>query len=216
MPYLAKIHYKERVADDKNWVAFEVNGRDRTCFHKVVWEREDLTCFDIRRDSMNEVTEVIKTRRSVRKFEPKAVPEDVVRDILDCARLAPTANNVQPWIFGAVVDSDLRRQISELTNYGKFIKDCAVCVAVFADSTTKYFLEDGSAATENILLACTAHGIGSCWVAGHKKAYAESVRKLLNVPEPYTLIALVAAGYSRQKPSPEKKSLEEITFFDRY
>jgi len=216
MPYLVKIDYKERVGDDKNWVAFEVNGRDRTCFHKVVWEREDLTCFDIRRDSMNEVTEVIKTRRSVREFEPKAVPQDVVRDILDCARLAPTANNVQPWIFGAVLDDDLKKEISELTDHGKFIKGCAVCFAVFADSTTKYFLEDGSAATENILLACTAHGIGSCWVAGHKKPYAESVRKVLNVPEPYTLIALVAAGYSRQKPSPKKKSLQEITFFERY
>lgn len=165
---------------------------------------------------MNEVTKVIKRRRSIRKFESDPVPEEIVRDILDCARLAPTANNVQPWIFGAVTDADLRKQISELTNYGKFIKDSPVCFAVFADSTTKYFLEDGAAATENILLACTAHGIGSCWVAGHKKPYAESVRKLLNVPEPYTLIAMVAAGYSKQKPSPNKKSLEEITFFNSY
>jgi len=171
---------------------------------------------DVRRNFMNELTQVIKKRRSVRKFESKPVPQEIVKDILDCARLAPTANNVQSWIFGAVMDAGLRKQISELADYGKFIKDCAVCFAVFANSTTKYFLEDGSAATENILLACTAHGIGSCWVAGHKKAYAESVRKLLNVPEPYTLIALVAAGYSRQKPSPEKKSLQEITFFDRY
>ena len=165
---------------------------------------------------MDELTQVLKSRRSVRKFERKPVPEEIVRDILDCARLAPTANNVQPWIFGAVADADVRRQVSELTDYGKFIKDCAVCFAVFVDSTTKYFLEDGSAATENILLACTAYGIGSCWVAGHKKAYAESVKKLLHVPDPFTLIALVAAGYSRQRPSPKKKSLEDITFFDRY
>jgi nitroreductase len=165
---------------------------------------------------MNEVTDVIKTRRSVRKFGPRLIPEEIVRDILDCARLAPTANNIQPWIFGAVLDADLKKEISELTDHGKFIKSCAVCFAVFVDSKTKYFLEDGSAATENILLACSAHGIGSCWVAGHKKAYVESVRKLLNVPEPYTLISLVAAGYSREKPSPKKKSLQEITFFDRY
>lgn len=165
---------------------------------------------------MNELVQVIKKRRSIRKFEQRPVSEEMIRDILDCARLAPTANNVQPWLFGAVTDADLLAQISGLTDYGKFIKDCAVCFAVFTDRTTKYFLEDGSAATENILLACTAYGIGSCWVAGHKKAYAESVRKCLNVPEPYTLIALVAAGYSKQKPSPKKKSLQEITFFDRY
>ncbi len=164
---------------------------------------------------MSEVIKVIKKRRSVRKFEPKPVPGEIIKDILDCARLAPTAINIQPWLFGAVTSSDLKREIADMTDHGKFIKDCAVCFAVFTDSTKKYFLEDGCAATENILLACTAHGIGSCWVAGHKKAYVDSIRKLLKVPEPYTLIALVAAGYSNEKPSPKKKSLDEVTFFDK-
>jgi nitroreductase len=164
---------------------------------------------------MNELTEVIKRRRSVRKFEPKPISEEIIRDILDCARLAPTANNLQPWLFGAVTDPSIRREIAELTEYGKFIKDCAVCFAVFADSTKKYFLEDGCAATENILLACAAHGIGSCWVAGHKKVYVDSIRKLLKVPEPYTLIALIAAGYSKEQPSPKKKTLDEVTFFNK-
>ena len=164
---------------------------------------------------MNEVIEVIKKRRSVRKFESKAVPEEIIQDILDCARLAPTAINIQPWLFGAVTDPDLKREIAAMTDHGKFIKDCAVCFAVFADSAQKYFLEDGCAATENILLACAAYGIGSCWVAGHKKAYVDSIRKLLNVPEPYTLIALIAAGYSNEQPSLKKKTLDEVTFFNR-
>jgi len=164
---------------------------------------------------MNELTEVIKRRRSVRKFEPKTISEEIIKDILDCARLAPTAINIQPWLFGAVTDPDLKREIADITDHGKFIKDCAVCFAVFTDSAQKYFLEDGCAATENILLACAAHGIGSCWVAGHKKAYVDSIRKLLNVPEPYTLIAIIAAGYSNKKPSPNKKSLDEVTFFNK-
>jgi nitroreductase len=115
-----------------------------------------------------------------------------------------------------VTDSGLRKRISELAEYGKFIKDAPVCFAVFVDSTAKYFLEDGCAATGNILLACTAYGISSCWVAGHKKTYAESVRQLLNVPEPYTLVALIAAGYSREKPAPGKKSLEEVAFLNKF
>ena len=114
-----------------------------------------------------------------------------------------------------MTDPSIRREIAELTEYGKFIKDCAVCFAVFADSTKKYFLEDGCAATENILLACAAHGIGSCWVAGHKKVYVDSIRKRLKVPEPYTLIALIAAGYSKEQPSPKKKTLDEVTFFNK-
>lgn len=164
---------------------------------------------------MNELVQMMKSRRSVRQFENKPIPQEIIEDILDCARLAPTAINIQPWLFGAVTDSGLKRQIAALTDYGKFIENCAVCFAVFTDSSTKYFLEDGCAATENILLACTAYGIGSCWVAGHKKAYVDSVRKLLNVPEPYTLISLIAAGYSKQKPSLKKKSLAEVSFFNR-
>ena len=165
---------------------------------------------------MNEVIEAIRKRRSVRKFEPKPIPEEIIKDILDCARLAPTAINIQPWLFGAVTDPDFKRQIADITDHGKFIRDCAVCFAVFTDPTKKYFLEDGCAATENILLACTAYGIGSCWVAGHKKAYVDSIRKLLNVPEPYTLIALIAAGYSNEQPSPHKKSLDEVIFFNKF
>jgi nitroreductase len=164
---------------------------------------------------MSELVQVIKKRRSVRKFEPRPVSEAIINDILDCARLAPTANNLQPWLFGAVTDPDLKSRIAGMTDYGKFIRDCAVCFAVFADATAKYFLEDGSAATENILLACTAYGIGSCWVAGHKKPYAAAVARLLQVPEPYTLIALIAAGYSEQRPSPSKKSLEEVVFLNK-
>ena len=165
---------------------------------------------------MNAVIETIKKRRSVRTFEPKPVDKKVIEEILDCARLAPTAINIQPWLFGAVTANDLKRQISDMTDHGKFIKDCAVCFAIFADSSQKYFLEDGCAAAENILLACTAYGIGSCWVAGHKKAYVDSIRKLLNVPEPYTLIALIAAGYSNEKASPNKKSLNEVAFFNKF
>jgi len=164
---------------------------------------------------MNKVIEAIKKRRSVRKFQPRPVSETIIKDILDCARLAPTAINVQPWLFGAVTDPDLKRQIADITDHGKFIKECAVCFAVFTDSSKKYFLEDGCAATENIMLACTAHAIGSCWVAGHKKPYVESIRELLNVPEPYTLIALVAAGYSNETATPNKKSLDEVTFFNK-
>lgn len=169
-----------------------------------------------RRNSMNELVQVLKGRRSVRSFEPRPVPDEIIRDILDCARLAPTALNIQPWLFGAVTEAQLKKQIADITDYGKFIKDCAVCFAVFADSGKKYFLEDGCAATENILLACTAHGIASCWVAGHQKAYAPSIATLLRVPEPYTLVALVAAGYSGDRPSPKKKSLDEVSFFNRF
>ena len=161
-------------------------------------------------------TGAIKKRRSHRKYRPDPVAEDVIRDILDCGRLAPTARNVQPWLLGAVSDGALRRDLADLAEYGKFIADSPVCFTVFVKADEKYFMEDGCAATMNIIQAATVHGLGTCWVAGHKKGYVEDIRLLLSVPEGYTLISLIAAGYAEDNPKPGKKPAEEVTFFNRY
>ena len=99
--------------------------------------------------------------------------------------------NLQPWQFVVVTDKSMRAKIAHLTDYGKFIAGAPACIAVFCQDT-KYYLEDGSAAVENILLAATALGLGSCWVAGDKKPYAEEVANLLGVPRKYKLIALIS------------------------
>lgn len=103
--------------------------------------------------------EVLKTRRSIRRYINKPIPDEIIKDIIDCARLAPTANNKQPWLFVVIKDKKLKEKIAELTDYGKFIKQADCCIAVFCEDT-KYYLEDGSAATENILLAAWYYGIG--------------------------------------------------------
>ncbi len=159
--------------------------------------------------------ECMKTRRSIRAFLDQPIPRAVVEDIIDCGRLAATANNLQPWVFIAVEDPQLRKQIAEVTDWGKFIARAPVCIAVFC-LKTKYFLEDGSAATQNILNAARAHGLGSCWVAGHQKQYAGKVRDILNVPDSHVLVSLVALGRAADEPRPEKMNLDEILHWDRY
>lgn len=161
-------------------------------------------------------TKFIKQRRSVRSFTSDPVTESVIRDILDCARLAPTARNLQPWLLGAVTDQELRHRISDLTEYGKFIRESPVCFAVFTLASAKYCLEDGCAATMSIILAASAHGLSTCWVAGAGKDYGPHVRDLLHVPEEYALVSLIACGYAEEMPSMGKKSLEEVAFRDRY
>jgi len=161
-------------------------------------------------------TKVIKDRRSIRSYKPDPVSDDIIRDILNCGRLAPTASNIQPWLLGAVTDEDLRRSLADFTEYGKFIAHGPVCFLVFVKADEKYFMEDGCAATMNIILAATEHGLGTCWVAGHKKYYVEDIRLLLGVPEGYTLISLIAAGYSDDKPTPSKKLLDEVTFLNTF
>ncbi|MFA4016373.1 MAG: hypothetical protein RUDDFDWM_001476 [Candidatus Fervidibacterota bacterium] len=160
--------------------------------------------------------EAIKTRRSVRAFKSEPVQREVIEDIIDCARLAPTAMNMQPWEFIVVTDPEMRKRIADETDYGKFIAQAPVCIAVFCKDV-KYYLEDGCAATQNILLAAHAHGLGACWVAGDKKPYAERIAKLLGVPSGYKLISLIAVGYPAQVPKcPSKRKLSEVIHWEKF
>jgi nitroreductase len=159
--------------------------------------------------------ECIKTRRSVRAYKPGDIDRSVIEDIVDCARLAATAINIQPWTFVAVTAPETRAKIAATTDYGKFIADAPCCIAVFCEKV-KYYLEDGSAATQNILLAARAHGLGACWVAGDKKAYCDQIRNLLAVPDNYTLVSLCAIGFPESVPSPAKKPLGEVLHWERF
>jgi nitroreductase len=159
--------------------------------------------------------EVLKTRRSVRAFQGEPVPKEIIEDIVDCGRLASTANNVQPWEFVAVTESGMLRRIASITDYGKFIVEASVCVLVLCKDT-KYYLEDGSAATENILLAARAHGLGSCWVAGDKKPYAAEFCRLVGAPQGYKLVSLIPIGYPAESPEKSKRPLSDVLHWEKY
>lgn len=160
--------------------------------------------------------EAIAKRRSVRKYVDKPVPKAVLEKIVDAARLAPTARNEQPWAFVVVTDRKRLVELGETTDTGKFIAEAGACVAVLCRST-KYYLEDGSAATTNMLVAATALGVQSCWVAGDKKAYAEKICALLGAPPEFRLVSLVALGYA-DGPVKEypKRDLGNVVHWERY
>lgn len=101
-----------------------------------------------------------------------------------------------------------------MTDHGKFITEAPVCFAIFGERNAKYYLEDCCAATENLILGLQAYGVGSCWVAGDKKEYAEEIRTLLNVPEKYTLVALVPAGLPLEISPVPKKETKNLVFSD--
>ena len=159
--------------------------------------------------------ECLKTRRSIRTYKDTPVPREVIEDIIDCGRLAASAINIQPWKFVVVQDAGMRKRIADTTDYGKFIEQAPVCVAVFCQDG-KYYLEDGAAATQNILNAARAHGLGSCWVAGDKKEYAPRIREMLGMPSDCKLVAMISVGYPAQAPVPNKKPLSEVLHWERY
>jgi len=159
--------------------------------------------------------EVLKKRRSVRAYTRESVPRKIIEDIVDCGRLAATAINIQPWEFVVVTDADMLRKLAETTDHGKFIADAPVCVVVLSRDT-KYYLEDGSAATENILLAARAHGLGSCWVAGDKKAHAPEICRLVGAPKGYKLVSLIPIGYPAESPEKTKRPLSDVLHWEKY
>ncbi|RJP28745.1 MAG: nitroreductase family protein [Candidatus Omnitrophota bacterium] len=160
--------------------------------------------------------EALKTRRSVRVFKPKPIDAGSIEAILEAGGNAPTARNVQPWEFIVVTKKEVLHDIASLAENGRFIKDSACCIAVFCDNT-KYYLEDGCSATVNILNAAHELGIGSCWVAGDKKPYCESIRQMLGCPAHLKLVSLIALGYPQEVPVPPgKRPLNEIIHKDKF
>ncbi len=162
-----------------------------------------------------EALEALKSRRSVRKYCEQTIPRAILEDLVDCARLAATAINIQPWEFVVVTDRGRLGQIAECTDYGKFIASAAACVLVLCQET-KYYLEDGSAATQNLLVAAKAHGLGACWVAGDKKAYADQVLDLVGAPQGFKLVSLVPLGFPAEEPRQDKRQLTDVLHWEVY
>ncbi|HPU99285.1 MAG TPA: nitroreductase family protein [Candidatus Hydrogenedentes bacterium] len=160
--------------------------------------------------------EALRTRRSVRQYDTeRGVADADLETLVDCARLAASARNAQPWEFVVVRDAATRAELARVATNGSFIADAPACIAVFCRKSD-YFLEDGCAATQNLLVAARALGLGSCWVAGHRKPYADTVRKILGAPDDMLLISLVAVGYPLAVPSPVKRPLADVLHWEKF
>lgn len=162
--------------------------------------------------------DALKLRRSIRVFQDKEIPKKALGDLIDVARFAPTARNVQPWEFVVITSSQTLKKIGELAENARFMASAKACIAVFC-ADTKYYLEDGCSATVNILNAAADLGIGSCWVAGDKKPYCEEISNLLGAPAGLKLVSLVALGYPADKNSfklIDKRSLKEVIHLEKF
>ena len=156
----------------------------------------------------------LTTRCSVRAYRPEPVPRDLLEKLVDCGRLAATARNIQPWEFVVVTDAAQKRRLADATDYGRFIAEAPACIVVLCKET-KYFLEDGCAATENLLVAATALGLGCCWVAGEKKPYVHEILEIVGAPAGHKLISLVPVGYPAETPRLEKRPLADVLHWER-
>ena len=146
----------------------------------------------------------LKTRRSIRKFKDTPVSQEIIDDILDCARKAPSAHNYQPWQFIVVKDEDQRQALSQVQPWASFIANAPICIVlcmtnVGADFSPSNYLSIACAG-ENILLAAHAHGLAACWT--YVKDFADpepelKARKILQIPKDVEIIAMIPIGYQK-------------------
>ena len=157
--------------------------------------------------------EAIRTRRSVRKYTGDPIPREDLETIIDAGRLAASGNNRQPWDFIVVTE---REMIDRLKVASAWMEEAGAIVAVVMDPDSRWWLEDGAAAVENMLIASTAMGYGSCWCEGRTLPHEEEFKQLLGVPEEKRLLTLVTIGVPAEWPTPEKKALEAVIHWEQY
>lgn len=158
-----------------------------------------------------DVLEAIRTRRSVRRYTPDAVPEEAVRALLEAAMAAPSAANQQAWHFVVVDERALLDRVPDFHPYCPFIRQAPVAVAVCGDLGRekldgKFWVQDCSAATQNLLLAAHALGLGAVWLAVYPiQERIDGLRRLLRLPEPLVPLNLVSVGHPVENPPPANR-----------
>jgi nitroreductase len=157
--------------------------------------------------------EAIIRRRSVREYTGEEIPRKDLEEIVNAGRLAATGSNRQPWDFIVITNRNL---IEKLKVASKWMEKAGAIIAVVMDPSSRWWIEDGAAAVENMLIASTALGYGSCWLEGYTLPREEEFKKLLEIPEDRRLLTLVPIGVPVKWPTKEKKPLEEVLHWEKF
>jgi len=149
----------------------------------------------------------IRTRRSIRTYMEQPVPETVIDDLLGAAMQAPSAGNQQPWHFVVITKRDGLNALADLLPYGKMLLQAPLGIVVCADvpheTNPGYWVQDCSAATENLLLAARALGLGAVWLGVYpREQRVVALSRLLGLPEGVTPLCAIAVGYPAEEVPP--------------
>jgi nitroreductase len=157
-----------------------------------------------------EAIETILTRRSIRAYTDQPVPAESLENLLRAAMQAPSAGNQQAWQFVAITDCKQLNALAEVLPYGKMLTSAPLGIVVCGDLTIEkskgYWVQDCAAATQNILLAAHAQGLGAVWLGVYpREERVRDVRKVLGIPEKVIPLCAIAVGYpAEHKPRTER------------
>ena len=129
-----------------------------------------------------DILEVIQTRRSIRKHKPESISEDELNKILEAGRWAPSAGSSQPWKFIVIQSKEIRKNLADALPTGRFISDAPLGIAVVINhGASTRPVEDGAAATQNMLLEAHSLGLGACWIGTYGTEKEERGKKVLDI-----------------------------------
>jgi len=164
-----------------------------------------------------DVLEAIRDRRSIRRYHRKDVPDEKLMQVLEAGRWAPSAHNSQPRKFIVVKNEKVRRELAQIATYGSFLAEAPVAIAVVIDpSSSNHPVEDGAAATQNMLLAAHAIGLGSCWIGAYGSGYEDRARQILGVSGDKRLLSLISLGYPAESGGSSRMELSKLVCYERY
>ncbi len=171
------------------------------------------------REVTRKFVKTILSRRSIRKYTPEPVSKDDVKIMLEAAMAAPSASNLKPWHFVVVTNRRRLNKLAEAHPHGKMIAEAPLCIAVCGDLTISesFWVQDCSAATENLLLAATALNLGSVWLGVYpRQDRVDNIRKILKLPETVTPLNLVSIGHPAEKKEPRTQYDETKVHLQRW
>lgn len=164
--------------------------------------------------------DLIKSRRSIRKFKDREIPREIIKKLLDATRYSPSSMNSQPWVFVVVSDKKTKKALVELKGEEHtWMENAPIIIAVCVDlrlSSTRW-VEDGSAATMTLLLSAHSLGLGACWVTGYSPKdihIAAMIQKILGIEGELIPITLVPIGYPDEKP--DEKQMRSFDMMVRF
>lgn len=165
--------------------------------------------------------EAILSRRSIRKYTKEPVSDEIVKELLKAAMGAPSALNEQPWHFIVIKDSQILDEIPKIQPYSKMIRDAPVAVVVCGDLNLEkakgFWVLDCSAATQNILIAAQAKGLGAVWLGFYpREDRIKSLQKLLGIPEHVIPFSVIPIGYPAEQKPPANRYNESRIHYDQW
>jgi nitroreductase len=172
-----------------------------------------------------DVLEAVKGRRSIRAFKNQDVPSEIVEKLIDAARWAPSAGNIQPWEFIIVRKPRIKRRLVEAALDQVFIEEAPVVIVVCANEVRSsqgygvrgeilYCVQDTAAAIQNIHLTAYSLGLGTCWVGAFRE---EETRKILKISRGIMPVAIIPVGYPAEVPTvPSRKPIGQMVHYETF